>query len=148
MKLVVQRVSNASVKVDDEIVGQINKGYMVLVGIGENDTLKEADYLTNKLMKLRVFEDEDKHMNLSIKDIDGEILLIPQFTLYGDTNHHNRPSFSKAMKPESAKKLFEYYCKNCSRHIHVETGIFGAYMDVQLNNDGPVTIIIEKEFTD
>lgn len=148
MKLIVQRVSRASVSVENNIIGQINKGYMVLVGFGEHDSTREADFLSKKLHKLRIFEDEDGRMNLSVNDVDGSILLIPQFTLYGDTNHHNRPSFNHAMKPDEASKLFDYFTNECSKLMNVETGEFGAYMDVSLNNDGPVTIIMEKEYTD
>jgi D-tyrosyl-tRNA(Tyr) deacylase len=148
MRLVIQRVTEASVEVEGKIIGQINQGYMVLVGIGENDTEKEADYLVRKLLRLRVFEDEHDRMNISIQDINGEVLLIPNFTLYGDTSHNNRPSFSKAMKPEKAEKLFDYFCNKCSEYIHVETGEFGGFMNVSLNNNGPVTIIMEKEYND
>lgn len=146
MKLVVQRVTSAKVEVNNNIVGKIGKGYLVLLGIKKTDTKKEADYMINKLMKLRVFEDEENKMNLSIQDIDGEILLIPQFTLYGDVTHNNRPSFSNAMKPTDAKKLFEYYCNECEKKVHTQKGEFGAFMDVNLVNNGPVTIIIEKEY--
>lgn len=144
MKLVVQRVLNASVEVENKIVGKIDKGYMVLVGIHENDTEKEADFLANKLINLRIFEDENEKMNLSIEDVKGELLLISQFTLYGDSSHGNRPSFIEAAKPEKANKLYEYFCNKCSKSVHVEKGIFGADMKVSLVNDGPVTIILEK----
>ena len=146
MKLVVQRVTSAKVEVNNNIVGKIGKGYLVLLGIKKTDTKKEADYMINKWMKLRVFEDEENKMNLSIQDIDGEILLIPQFTLYGDVTHNNRPSFSNAMKPTDAKKLFEYCCNECEKKVHTQKGEFGAFMDVNLVNNGPVTIIIEKEY--
>ena len=146
MKLVVQRVTSAKVEVNNNIVGKIGKGYLVPLGIKKTDTKKEADYMINKLMKLRVFEDEENKMNLSIQDIDGEILLIPQFTLYGDVTHNNRPSFSNAMKPTDAKKLFEYCCNECEKKVHTQKGEFGAFMDVNLVNNGPVTIIIEKEY--
>lgn len=146
MKLVVQRVTSAKVEVNNNIVGKIGKGYLVLLGIKKTDTKKEADYMINKLMKLRVFEDEKNKMNLSIQDIDGEILLIPQFTLYGDVTHNNRPSFSNAIKPTDAKKLFEYCCNECEKKVHTQKGEFGAFMDVNLINNGPVTIIIEKEY--
>lgn len=146
MKLVVQRVTSAKVEVNNNIVGKIDKGYLVLLGIKKTDTKKEADYMINKLMKLRVFEDEENKMNLSIQDIDGEILLIPQFTLYGDVTHNNRPSFSNAMKPTDAKKLFEYCYNECEKKVHTQKGEFGAFMDVNLVNNGPVTIIIEKEY--
>ncbi|MGN1363653.1 MAG: D-aminoacyl-tRNA deacylase [Methanobrevibacter sp.] len=146
MRLVVQRVSNASVKVDNKITGKIDNGLMVLVGIGENDTEKELDYMVRKLLRLRVFEDEKDKMNVSIQDVNGELLLVPQFTLYGDVSHNNRPNFSKAMDPENADKLFNKFVEKCGEHIHVETGVFGAYMNVELVNEGPVTIIIDKDF--
>ncbi len=146
MKLVVQRVKSASVEVDEKIIGEIDKGYMVLVGFSSNDSEKEVDYMANKLAKLRVFEDENGNMNLPVNDIGGEVLLVPQFTLYGDTNKHNRPSFHKAKKPDEASKLFDYFVLKCSKTMDVQTGEFGAYMNVQLVNDGPVTILIEKEF--
>ena len=145
MKLVIQRVSNASVSVDNKTVGKINKGLMVLVGFGEGDTTKETDYLAKKLVKLRIFEDENNRMNKSIIDIDGELLLVPQFTLYAHTKK-NRPSFHKALSPDKAMELFDYFTDKCSEFIHVETGVFGAYMEVNLLNSGPVTILLEKEF--
>ncbi len=144
MKLIVQRVKNANVKVEEKIVGEIKKGYMVLVGINENDTEKEADYLAKKLINLRIFEDENEKMNLSIQDVKGELLLISQFTLYGDCSNGNRPSFTTAAKPELAEPLYDYFCKKCSEKIKVEKGIFGANMQVSLVNDGPVTIVLEK----
>ena len=145
MKLVTQRVKYASVTVNKKIVGKINKGFMVLLGVGPDDTETEADYLVKKLIKLRVFEDENKKMNLSIKDIDGELLIISQFTLYADCEKGNRPSFSNAAKPEKANQLYEYFIKKCKEEgINVEHGIFGANMKVELLNDGPVTIILEK----
>jgi len=145
MKLVVQRVSKASVKVDNKVVGKIDKGYMVLVGIKQGDTEKEADYLAKKLLNLRIFEDENEKMNLSIKDVGGKLLLISQFTLYGDCTGGNRPSFIMAEKPDKANELYEYFCNKCSEQIHVETGKFQTHMDVSLVNDGPVTIILESK---
>ena len=145
MKLVIQRVTNASVEVGGEIVGQINEGLMVLVGFGVNDTSREVDYLAKKLIKLRIFADENGRMNKSVKDISGKLLLVPQFTLYGKTKK-NRPSFHNALNPEDATKLFNYFVDRCSEEIEVETGVFGAYMEVSLLNDGPVTILLEKEF--
>ena len=145
MKLVVQRVSNASVEVEGTIVGEIQEGLMVLVGFGENDTQKEADYLSRKLVKLRIFPDENGRMNKSVKDIGGKLLLIPQFTLYAHTKK-NRPSFHKALAPDRATELFDYFSAKCSEDIEVETGEFGAYMRVSLLNNGPVTILLEKEF--
>lgn len=145
MKLVVQRVTSASVEVDEKIIGQIGEGLMVLVGFGENDTEREADYLAGKLAKLRIFEDENGRMNKSVKDIDGKVLLVPQFTLYAHTKK-NRPSFHKALAPDKATELFDYFTQKCSELIDVETGEFGAFMKVSLLNNGPVTILLEKEF--
>lgn len=145
MKIVIQRVKYSSVKVDNKIVGKIDKGFMVLLGVGPEDTEKEADYLVQKLIKLRVFEDENGKMNLSLKDVNGELLIISQFTLYADCTGGNRPSFSNAAKPEKANELYEYFIRKCKEYdIKVEHGIFGADMKVELLNDGPVTIIIEK----
>lgn len=145
MKFLVQRVSNAQVEVDNKIVGKISKGYMVLVGIKQGDTVKEADFLIRKLLNLRIFEDENDKMNLSIKEVGGEILLISQFTLYGNTEKGNRPSFIESAKPEEAIPLYEYIINKLRENIKVETGIFGAKMDVSLTNHGPVTILLEKE---
>ncbi len=146
MRLVVQRVSEAKVDVDGKTVGKIGKGFMVLCGITHTDTEKEADYLAGKLCKLRVFEDENGKMNLAIKDVDGELLIISQFTLYADTvSSGNRPSFINAARPEQAEPLYEYFLKKCEEYgINVQKGIFGADMKVSLTNDGPVTIILEK----
>lgn len=147
MKLVVQRVTQAQVEVEGKIVGKIDKGFMVLCGITHEDTEKEADILARKLCNLRVFEDENEKMNLSIKDVGGELLIISQFTLYADSmSSGNRPSFIAAARPEKAEPLYEYFIKKCSEEygIHVEKGIFGANMQVSLVNDGPVTIILEK----
>ena len=144
MRLVVQRVKNAKVEVDNKIVGQINQGYMVLVGVGPNDTEKEADYLAKKLINLRIFEDENGKMNLSIKDVNGELLLISQFTLYADCSGGNRPSFINAAKPEKANEIYEYFCKTCAESLPVQKGVFGAHMEVTLQNSGPVTILLER----
>lgn len=145
MKLVVQRVKNADVKVDEKTVGKIGKGFLVLVGITHSDTKSEADYLAKKLCNLRVFEDENGKMNLGLKDINGELLIISQFTLYAITKDGNRPSFIEAARPEVAEPLYEYFLEKCKEYgIKVEKGIFGADMKVSLLNDGPVTIIIEK----
>jgi len=147
MKLLVQRVSKASVKVEGKIVGQINKGFLVLLGITHTDNEKIADYLVDKLIKLRVFNDENDKMNLSIKDVNGELLIISQFTLYADTKSSgNRPSFVEAAKPEYANELYKYFIQKCKeKGIYTEEGIFGADMKVELLNDGPVTIMLEKE---
>ena len=146
MKLVVQRVLNAQVDVDGKTVGKIDKGFMVLCGITYEDTEKEADVLARKLCNLRVFEDENGKMNLSLKDVGGELLIISQFTLYADTmSSGNRPSFIAAARPEKAEPLYEYFLEKCRQeNIKVEKGIFGADMKVSLVNDGPVTIILEK----
>ena len=145
MKLVIQRVSKAKVEVDNKIVGSIGKGFLVLVGITHTDTEKEADYLANKLCKMRIFEDENGKMNLSLKDVGGELLIVSQFTLYADCAKGNRPSFIEAARPEQATPLYEYFCKKCEEQgIKVEKGVFGAHMEVSLLNDGPVTIIMEK----
>ena len=145
MKLVVQRVKNASVEVDKKTVGKIDKGYLVLLGVTHTDTKEIADYLVKKLCNLRVFEDENGKMNLNIKQVDGSMLIVSQFTLYGDCTDGNRPSFTNAAKPDFANELYEYFCDKCSENnIHIEKGIFGADMKVSLLNDGPVTIILEK----
>lgn len=145
MKLVIQRAKDASVTVDKKIVGKIDNGFVVLFGVKEGDTREEADYLVKKLINLRVFTDENDKMNLSIKDVGGELLIISQFTLYADCSGGNRPSFVNAAKPEEANKLYEYFCSECQKqNIKVEKGIFGAKMEVRLMNDGPVTIILEK----
>ena len=145
MKLVVQRVKNAKVEVDEKVVGKIEKGFLVLLGVTHEDTEKEADYLAKKLCNLRVFEDENEKMNLALKDVKGELLIVSQFTLYANCENGNRPSFTDAAKPDVAEKLYEYFCEKCEGYgIHVEKGIFGADMKVSLLNDGPVTIIIEK----
>ena len=145
MKLVVQRVKNAKVDVDGKTVGKIEKGFLVLLGVTYTDTKETADYLVKKLCNLRVFEDENGKMNLSLKDVDGKLLIVSQFTLYADCSEGNRPSFVNAAKPEFANELYEYFCDKCKGNgIEVEKGIFGADMKVSLLNDGPVTIILEK----
>lgn len=145
MKLVVQRVKNAKVEVEGKTVGSIEKGFLVLLGVTHTDTKKEADYLAKKLCNLRVFEDENGKMNLGLKEIEGELLIISQFTLYADCAGGNRPSFVNAAKPDIAQPLYEYFCEECRKNnIHVEKGIFGADMKVSLLNDGPVTIVLEK----
>lgn len=145
MKFVIQRVKNAKVEVKNEIVGNIEKGFLVLIGITHTDTKEIADYLIKKLINLRVFEDDKGKMNLSLKDIEGSLLLVSQFTLYADCSHGNRPSFTEAAKPEFANELYEYIINECKKQCNkVETGIFGADMKVGLINDGPVTIVLEK----
>ena len=145
MKIVVQRVKEAKVEGDNEIVGKIEKGFLVLIGITHTDTKENADYLVKKLCNLRVFADEEGKMNKSLKDVGGKLLLISQFTLYSNCSQGNRPSFIEAARPEQAKELYEYFCEECrKKDIEVEKGIFGADMQVSLMNDVPVTIIIEK----
>ena len=145
MKIVIQRVKEARVDVENKIVGKIGKGFLVLVGVSHNDTKAEADYLVKKLCNLRVFEDDNEKMNLALKDVNGELLIVSQFTLYADTSNGNRPSFVQAARPEQANELYEYFCQKCQENgIKVEKGIFGANMQVSLINDGPLIIIIEK----
>ena len=145
MKLVVQRVKYAKVEVDGKIVGNIDKGYLVLLGVTHSDTKETADYLAKRLCNLRVFEDENGKMNLNLKQVGGSLLIVSQFTLYGDCSEGNRPSFVNAARPEIANELYEYFCTECTKYdIKVEKGIFGADMKVSLLNDGPVTIIIER----
>ena len=146
MRLLVQRVSSAQVDVDSKTVGKINNGFLVLIGVTHTDTREIADYLVKKLCNIRVFKDENSKMNLSIKDVDGELLIVSQFTLYADCQHGNRPSFVNSAKPDMANELYKYFVEKCKREVEkVETGIFGADMKVSLLNDGPVTIMLEKE---
>lgn len=146
MRIVIQRVNQASVNVDSNIVGKIGKGFVVLLGIKNTDTYKDADYLVKKLTNLRVFMDDKDKMNLSLLDVEGELLIISQFTLYGECKKSgNRPSFSEVAKPNVAIPLYEYFINECKKVIPiVQTGTFGAHMKVDLINDGPVTIIIDS----
>ncbi len=145
MKFVIQRVKEATVSVNSNICGAINHGYVVLIGIGHEDTKEDADKYLKKMLNLRIFSDEDDKMNLSLKDVNGQLLLISQFTLYGNCKKGNRPSFVEAGKPDMANELYEYIIDEAKKQIdHVETGIFGADMQVSLINDGPVTIILEN----
>lgn len=147
MRIVIQRVKNANVSVNNEIIGEINNGFLVLLGIKNSDTREDADYLVKKLINLRVFNDNNNKMNLSLKAVNGEILIISQFTLYAECKKSgNRPSFLNAAKPDIAKPLYEYFVNECKKQIStVQTGIFGADMKVMLLNDGPVTIIIDSD---
>ena len=147
MKIVVQRVKNAKVDVEGKTVGKIDTGFLVLLGVTHEDSEEQADYLAKKLCNLRVFTDENDKMNLSLKDVNGKLLIVSQFTLYADCTGGNRPSFTNAAKPDKAEKLYEYFCKQCEEkyNIEVEKGIFGADMKVELLNDGPVTIIMERD---
>lgn len=146
MRLVVQRVTSASVKVEEEITGAINEGYMVLVGVTHEDTEEDVLYLAEKLAHLRIFEDENGKMNHSLLDVKGSVLSVSQFTLYGDTRKGRRPNFMKAAKPDAANSLYECFNKSLrEKGIHVETGRFGAMMDVSLTNSGPVTIWMDSK---
>ena len=147
MRAVVQRVDRASVTIDGNVNGKIEKGFMVLIGIDEKDEQKDLDYICDKLMGLRIFEDEEGKMNRSIIDAGGSILLISQFTLYGDARKGKRPSFIRAARPEKAIPLYEAAIAKLSEKVHVETGIFGAEMKVELVNDGPATILLDSERT-
>lgn len=145
MKIVIQRVSEASVQVEGKAVGEIGKGLMLLAGIDENDEKADADWLVQKVLNLRIFGDEEGKLNLSVKDIAGEILCISQFTLIADYKKGNRPSFIKAAKPDKAVPLFDYFKNEISKSgLKTESGIFGADMKVSLINDGPVTIVMDS----
>ncbi len=146
MKVVVQRVQQAAVHVHDEAIASINQGLLVLVGIKQGDTKADIDWMIQKLLKMRIFDDEDGNMNDSVTDIGGGVLLVPNFTLYGDASKGNRPGFSAAESPDKARKLYSYMVEKmeASTDLPVESGKFGAYMDVSLTNDGPVTIVLES----
>ena len=144
MRILVQRSLNSSVTVNNKIVGKIDKGLVLLVGFKTDDKIEDIDYLVNKVINLRIFDDENGIMNKSILDIKGEILSISQFTLYADSKKGNRPSYNKAMKNEEAKKYYELFNEKLKQYIKVETGIFRADMKVNIINDGPVTIMLES----
>lgn len=145
MKLVVQRVTEASVKVADEIIGQIGKGFLVLIGVGQHDTKEIADQYVKKMLGLRIFEDEQGKTNLSLADVKGELLLVSQFTLYANCKKGNRPSFIEAGEPQKAEALYEYMIQKTREIVPVvQTGRFGADMKISLVNDGPFTIILEN----
>jgi D-tyrosyl-tRNA(Tyr) deacylase len=144
MKIVVQRVTRASVSVDKQIIGQIGRGFMVLVGIRSDDTKRTVERIVSKMTALRIFADENGKTNLSLKDVGGELLIVSQFTLYADTSHGNRPGFTGAGSPKLAEELYEYFIEKCRESVSiVEHGSFGADMAVELINDGPFTIILE-----
>ncbi|WP_342511159.1 D-aminoacyl-tRNA deacylase [Sporosarcina sp. FSL K6-1522] len=146
MKVVLQRSGPASVQVDGEVTGSIDKGYVLLVGITHTDTEEDVDYVAKKIAGLRLWEDAEGKMNRSIDEVNGSILSISQFTLYGDVKKGRRPSFIEAARPEQAKPLWDYFNAQLQAEgLQVETGIFGAMMDVELVNDGPVTIIVESK---
>ncbi len=146
MRAVVQRVKSASVDVDGARISEIGAGYLVLLGVGERDTGLECEKLAQKLVSLRIFSDENDKINLSLKDIGGELLVVSQFTLYADCRKGNRPSFTSAKPPAEAERLYELFCEMCKKEIpSVKKGIFGADMKVSLLNDGPFTVILECE---
>ena len=146
MRFVIQRVRHASVTIEGEVSGKIEKGFLVLIGVAENDTKEIADKMIKKLLGLRIFEDENGKTNLSLADVDGQLLLVSQFTLYADCKKGNRPSFVKAGKPDMANEMYEYIISECRKSIKiVETGSFGADMKVELLNDGPFTILLDSE---
>ena len=146
MKFVIQRVNNASVTIDEKIVGKINKGFLVLIGVSNDDTKEIADKMIKKLIGMRIFEDENGKTNLALADVVGELLLVSQFTLYANCKKGNRPSFINAGAPDMANEMYEYIIEKCREMVKVvETGEFGADMKVKLENDGPFTIVLDSE---
>ena len=146
MRAVVQRVTNADVKIDGRVNGKIDDGLLVLLGVGNGDTEEDMKYIADKIIKLRIFSDENDKMNLSLEDVGGSMLVISQFTLYGDCSHGRRPYFGNAMEPVSANEMYEKFVAYIREQgIHTETGEFGADMKVSLTNDGPVTIILDSK---
>ncbi len=146
MRFVIQRVTNSKVTINNEIRGEIGKGFMVLIGVGEGDTVEIADKMIRKMINLRIFEDENGKTNLGLKDVGGSLLLISQFTLYADCKRGNRPSFVKAGAPDMAESLYEYIISKCKEEIEVvEQGEFGADMKVELLNDGPFTVLLDSD---
>ena len=146
MRAVVQRVSQAAVCVEEQQVGEIKKGFLVLLGVEESDELKDVEYMVEKIINLRVFEDENDKMNLSLLDIKGELLVVSQFTLLGDCRKGRRPSFSSAARPEQANHLYMCFVEQCrAKGLKVETGVFQAHMEVSLCNDGPVTMLVDSQ---
>ena len=144
MKVVVQRSKKSSVSIDNNIVGKIDKGLVILVGFTDSDTIKDIDYIVRKIVNLRIFDDENGVMNKSILDVGGSILSISQFTLYADTKKGNRPSYIKALRGEESTKLYDTFNDELNKYVHVETGIFGADMEIKFSNIGPTTILLEK----
>ncbi len=146
MRALLQRVSSASVTVNGRTIGQINQGFVILLGVTHSDTTTEADWLANKIAGLRLFEDDADKMNLSLADVNGSVLVVSQFTLYGDARKGKRPSFTAAARPEQAEPLVDYFCDQLRQaDLTVATGQFGAMMQVTIHNDGPVTLMLEKE---
>jgi len=146
MKAVIQRVKKGSVEIKEKEIGKIGKGLIILLGVGQNDIEKDAEYLAEKIVNLRIFEDKEEKMNLSVRDINGQILVISQFTLYGDCKKGRRPSFISAALPDKAVKLYDYFIKYIKNYgLKIETGKFQAMMLVKIFNDGPVTILLDSE---
>ena len=146
MRAVVQRVASSRVTVDERVTGEVKKGLLVLLGVTHDDTSIDVDYMVDKVTNLRIFEDENDKMNLSLKDIGGEVMAVSQFTLYGDARKGRRPSFSDAARPDVANPLYEEFVEKLrAQGITVGTGVFGAHMMVELTNDGPVTILLESK---
>lgn len=145
MKIVIQRVTEASVTINQNIVGSIGQGLLILVGVAPDDTKEDMDYAVRKIINMRIFSDADDKMNLSLQDISGSILSISQFTLYANTKKGNRPAFTQAAKPDFASSFYDQFNQQLSKHVPVEKGVFGADMAVQLVNDGPVTIILDTK---
>ena len=145
MKAVIQRVKSASVSVDDKIIGEIAAGFLILLGVEQSDTQDDLNYLVKKTVGLRIFKDDNKNMNLSIQDVGGKALVVSQFTLCADTSRGKRPSFIKAANPEEADSMYQQFCEQLTmKNLSVQTGKFGAMMDVSLVNDGPVTIMLDS----
>jgi D-tyrosyl-tRNA(Tyr) deacylase len=146
MRALVQRVSTASVTVDDQVIGRIGKGFVILLGVTHTDSEVEAEWLARKVAGLRVFDDDEGKMNAALSDVDGELLIVSQFTLYGDARRGRRPSYTNAARPEQAEPLVAYFVDQLrGMGYNVATGLFGANMDVEIHNDGPVTLMVERE---
>lgn len=146
MKFVIQRVERASVAVEGKTVGEIGKGFLVLVGVCDSDTFEIADKMLSKMLRLRIFADENDKTNLDLKSVGGGLLIISQFTLYADCRKGNRPSFTRAGKPEFAREMYEYILKKCSEEVScVASGVFGEHMDISLMNSGPFTIVLDSD---
>ena len=146
MRVVVQRVKQATVKVEGQVIGEIGKGLLILVGFLDTDDIKEYDYILDKIIGLRIFEDDNDKMNLSVKDVDGDILIVPNFTLYGDCRKGRRPSYSVAAKPDKARIIFEQFIKRANeKYNKIQKGMFQADMKVELLNDGPVTLLLDSD---